>query len=196
METNELLRLVEALGRPAGTTSANSFLAGPTSPVGVGLLGQLASISGQVNSGGSAATGTAPNLAGTLAAAGGGLTLLPIIGGLLKLFGGEGKKTLPELEPFRLPSAVRAEAALQSDGSTHLVDRGIGGRIRPVSNVQGAPVASPSAGPVGSTNAMQIHVQIQAMDSQSFLDRKEDIARAVREAMLHSHSLNDVVNEV
>ena len=36
-------------------------------------------------------------------------------------------------------------------------------------------------------------MNIQAMDSQSFLDRQDDIARAVREAMLHSNSLNDVV---
>jgi hypothetical protein len=34
------------------------------------------------------------------------------------------------------------------------------------------------------------------MDSQSFLDRQDDIARAVREAMLHSNSLNDVVLEL
>lgn len=43
---------------------------------------------------------------------------------------------------------------------------------------------------------VQVTVQVQAMDSRSFLDRSEDIARAVREAMLHSHALNDVINEL
>jgi hypothetical protein len=41
-----------------------------------------------------------------------------------------------------------------------------------------------------------IQITVQAMDSRSFLDHSDDIARAVREAMLHSHSLNDVVGEL
>jgi hypothetical protein len=31
------------------------------------------------------------------------------------------------------------------------------------------------------------------MDSQSFLDRSDDIANAVRAAMLNSHPINDVI---
>jgi hypothetical protein len=34
------------------------------------------------------------------------------------------------------------------------------------------------------------------MDSQSFLDRSQDIAQAVRQAMLNLSSINDVVNEL
>ncbi len=34
------------------------------------------------------------------------------------------------------------------------------------------------------------------MDSQSFLDHSEDIANAVRQAMLNSNSLNNVVNDL
>lgn len=49
--------------------------------------------------------------------------------------------------------------------------------------------ARPSSGP-------QITVQVQALDSRSFLDHSEEIARAVREAMLNSHGLNDVVSEL
>ena len=45
----------------------------------------------------------------------------------------------------------------------------------------------------GST---QITVQVQAMDSQSFLDHSDDIAQAVRQAMLQSSVLNDVIREV
>jgi hypothetical protein len=41
-----------------------------------------------------------------------------------------------------------------------------------------------------------ITVQVQALDSQSFMDHSDDIARAVREAILNSHSLNDAVSEL
>jgi hypothetical protein len=34
------------------------------------------------------------------------------------------------------------------------------------------------------------------MDSQSFLDRSNDIAAAVRKAMLETSTLNDVIREV
>jgi hypothetical protein len=46
----------------------------------------------------------------------------------------------------------------------------------------------------GSSSA--VHVHVQAMDSQSFMNRSNDIARAVKTAMLNSHSLNDVVAEL
>jgi len=42
----------------------------------------------------------------------------------------------------------------------------------------------------------QVMVQVQAMDSQSFLDHSEEIARAVRQAMLNSHGINDVITEL
>jgi len=41
--------------------------------------------------------------------------------------------------------------------------------------------------------APQITVHVNAMDSQSFMDRSTDIANAVREAMLNLHPINDVV---
>ena len=41
-----------------------------------------------------------------------------------------------------------------------------------------------------------VHVHVQAMDTQSFVNRSNDIARAVKTAMLNSHSLNDVVSEL
>jgi hypothetical protein len=42
----------------------------------------------------------------------------------------------------------------------------------------------------------QITVHVQAMDSKSFLDHSNDIAMAVRQAMLESTALNDVIREV
>ncbi len=44
--------------------------------------------------------------------------------------------------------------------------------------------------------AAQITVNVQAMDSQSFLDHSNEIAQAVRAAMLNSNSINDVVNNL
>jgi hypothetical protein len=38
-----------------------------------------------------------------------------------------------------------------------------------------------------------ILVQVQAMDSQSFMDHSQDIAQAVRQAMLNMNTLNDVI---
>jgi hypothetical protein len=37
---------------------------------------------------------------------------------------------------------------------------------------------------------------VQAMDARSFMDHSAEIARAVREAMLHSHPINDVMSEL
>ncbi len=42
----------------------------------------------------------------------------------------------------------------------------------------------------------QVLVNVSAMDSQSFLDRSQDIASALRDAMLHMHPVNDVIGEV
>jgi hypothetical protein len=50
-----------------------------------------------------------------------------------------------------------------------------------------------------TTSAQQGHsilVQVQAMDSQSFMDHSQDIAQAVRQAMLNLNSLNDVVQDL
>ena len=56
--------------------------------------------------------------------------------------------------------------------------------------------AAAAAADIGSGAATQITVQVQAMDSQSFLDHSNDIAQAVRQAMLESTTLNDVIREV
>jgi hypothetical protein len=176
--------------------------AGPFGALNSGLLAQLpalkeasAAATGKEASGGKAAAKVAGSALGVL---GGGLTLLPVVGSLLRLFGAGKKEEPAPLERFALPAPIRAEAGLSPSGQTYLIDRGAGDRIRPAA-VPGperegwarTPARQPQAG--GGT---AITVNVQAMDSQSFLDRREDIARAVREAMLQSHSLNDVVSEL
>jgi hypothetical protein len=55
---------------------------------------------------------------------------------------------------------------------------------------------SNSASGGSSFASPQINVNIQAMDTQSFLDHSDEIAQAVRQAMLSLNSINDVMNDV
>ncbi len=127
-----------------------------------------------------------------------GLTLGPLIGGMAKLLGGGGgKATEPALERFSLPEPIRAEAGLSSSGQMYSITRGSGDQPRVVSPISSTAEPQTQAAVNGGSGAVQnITVNISAMDSKSFMDRSDDIARAVREAMLHSHSLNDVVNDL
>lgn len=177
---------------------------GAISALNPGILAQLPALlegTTGTNAGATAAGGksTASSVASTaLQTLGGGMTLLPIVSGLLHLFGvGDKKEDAPPLEKFALPPAIQAEAGLSASGETFLIDRGVGDRIRqqPVPARSTESTGGATAKATGGTGA-SVTVNVQAMDSQSFLDRREDIARAVREAMLQSHSLNDVVSEL
>jgi hypothetical protein len=109
----------------------------------------------------------------------------PIVAGLMKLFGSSDSEPLPPLEKFQAPTAISVEAGLSASREFGAVRYAQGG------------IADMGSGNKPSAPQTQtIQVNIQAMDSQSFLDRQDDIARAVREAMLHSNSLNDVVLEL
>ena len=127
-----------------------------------------------------------------------GLTLGPLIGGIAKLFdGGNNKSTEPGLESFALPEPIRAEAGLSSSGALYSIARGSGDQPRVIAPMLTAEEPRGQAMANGGSGAIQnITVNISAMDSKSFMDRSDDIARAVREAMLNSHSLNDVVNDL
>lgn len=170
--------------------------------LGPGLLAQLPSLAdaGTVSNAKTTASSSpgASIAKAALGTVGGGLTLLPIVSGLLKLFGVGGKKEEPPpLEKFTLPPSIQAEAGLSASGETFLIDRGVGDQIRQLpATVRSSQAGGGSAAAVAGGTGASITVNVQAMDSQSFLDRREDIARAVREAMLQSHSLNDVVSEL
>jgi hypothetical protein len=116
---------------------------------------------------------------------GAGLGLSPLISGITSLFGGGGDKTTPvPLTRFALPPSIQANGGVNENG----------GRAFAADNPQGGLPRGAPAGGQGSAPA-QITVQVQAMDSQSFLDHSGDIAMAVRQAMLQSSVLNDVVRE-
>jgi hypothetical protein len=116
----------------------------------------------------------------------------PIVAGLMSLFGSKDAEPLPALEKFSAPAPVSVEAGLSSTRELGSIRYAQGGRPE----MEAPPSAAGSNGAPLQGSTPTINVNIQAMDSRSFLDRQDDIARAVREAMLHSNSLNDVVMEL
>lgn len=110
---------------------------------------------------------------------GGGLSLMPLVSLFSSLFGGGQSQQPAPLVPFSLPPSMNLESTTNNQD----VVWGENGLPR-------------SAGSSGSNPTQQITVQVQAMDSQSFLDHSDDIAQAVRQAMLNMNSINDVVTNL
>lgn len=136
------------------------------------------STSSQSSSGGSSALDAIGSAAASVFE--NGLGLAPLIGGLVSLFGGSGGATTPPaLSTYTAPESVQFEGDV--DRSANVTEWGGSGGAQ-----SGAPLP---------TNT-QITVQVNAIDSQSFLDHSQDIANAVRQAMLNSNSLNDVVGDL
>jgi hypothetical protein len=102
----------------------------------------------------------------------------PLVRGLIGLFSSDSNdESAATIFPtYSAPPSVAVEAGL--DGSRQFTGISYSG--------SGLPRA---AAPV-------VQVNVQAMDSRSFLDHSNEIARAVKEAMLNSHGLNDVVMEL
>jgi hypothetical protein len=132
-------------------------------------LGQNSTTKGS----GSSTAGTVGGIASSVLGSG----LSPIISGLLSLFGGGSTQNLSAPTPFSLPPSVNYQAGLTGAGQVAPVDSGQSGQPR----IQSA------------NSAPQVTVQVTAMDSQSFLDHSDDIANAVKTALLNSHSLSDVI---
>lgn len=114
-----------------------------------------------------------------------GLGLVPLVGGLLGLFGGGDDPSPAPLVKYAMPSRISFDAAESAAGIQN-VDYDQAGRPRAYTNSLSG----------DSRTAPQITVSVQAMDARSFLDRSGDIAAAVREAMLNLNPINDVVNEL
>lgn len=128
---------------------------------------------------------TAGNIAKTAAKTlGGALSVVPLVSALVGLF--KKDKSEPEaLQTYALPASIEFQGAALAGGSQGIVavDYGQDGLPRAVTS--------------GTQNTAQsVTVQVQAMDSRSFMDHSDEIARAVREALLNANSLGDVVNEL
>jgi hypothetical protein len=115
-----------------------------------------------------------------------GSALSPLISGIVSLFGGGSSSQPAALTQYIPPNKVNVSAGISGSdpGQAFGVDSAQGGQPRPVSSS------------VAQSNSAQITVQVQALDSQSFLDHSNDIALAVRQAMLESSVLNDVIREI
>lgn len=130
----------------------------------------------------------AGTLSGVIGSGSGWFNLIGGIGtaisGISRLFGGGRNDAQPELPLYYRPPSIAAEAGLPISNASGLVEISYGqdGQARTAPR-------QPAAVP-------QVTVQVQAMDSRSFLDHSDEIARAVREAVLNMHSLNDVMSEL
>jgi hypothetical protein len=172
--------LESAAGRPQAVVSSPAT--GGGSSVAGDIGGALLDVFGPglgLSSGSSGSGGIGGTL---LDAFGSGLSLGPLISGIASLFGGGDSSAPAPLVKFAMPPSLSANAGVNESDPTGAfgVDQSQGGTPRAVAT------AAPT----------QITVQVQAMDSQSFLDHSSDIALAVRQAMLQSSVLNDVIREV
>lgn len=196
-----IMRLVEG----AGSQSGAGVFAGASESVGQlgGQLEQLRGLfqaqsastrentealvrntAGQSNLASSIASGALSTVTRSAGSALGGLAspLAPVVGGLLRLFG-RGKQEEPApLPSFQLPRSVAIDGSIQDGGAS---------AVSPTLYAQdGLPRVTPAAA------SPRVTVQVNAMDARSFLDRSDDIARAVKEALLNSHSVGDVIGEM
>lgn len=170
---------------------------------GGGALAAAASGGGAAGSSGAAAGIVAAAASGAAVAAsgdGGGSTvasialtvlksafgLVPLVSGLLGLLGGGGSPAPPApLVKYALPPPISFQAAETESGVSN-ADYDQAGRPRAYSGGASS----------GNAGAPQITVNVQAMDARSFLDHSNEIALAVRDAMLNLNAINDVVNDL
>jgi len=121
----------------------------------------------------SAAGGVASSLFG-----GGALGLLsPLISGIASLFGGS---SAPKPLPLYIPPP---RVAISGDLNSATPNSAVPNAASPVPPAAGSSQTAPN----------QVTVNVNAMDSRSFMDHSDDIANAVREAMLNMHPINGVV---
>lgn len=170
--SDHITQLTQSVGYlvPASQQQAEALLANTQA---------LAQNTSSHGSGGIAST--LGNIASTLT--GGALSLSPILSGILSLFGGKASSAPAPLVPFYLPPSVSFRAADTAAPAGPQIS-GLDFSQTGTPRAMNTPAASP-----------QITVQVQAMDSRSFLDHSHDIAQAVRDAMLNMHSINDVIRD-
>ena len=132
-----------------------------------------------------------------------GMGVVPLIVGLLGLFEGGGTPAPPPLVKYAMPDPIYFEGAdigsdaMGADYDQMGMPRAYSAAPNRASAQAGAiTVPGGAASPAAGAPAPQITVNVQAMDSRSFLDHSSEIAQAVRDAMLNLNSINDVVNDL
>ena len=145
-------------------------------------LQHSASTQGQVP--GNTALDTAKSIGSFLL---GGLGIGSLISGISGLIGGGSQDTPAPLVKYSPPAALQYQGAIMSTGVINNYDYNDRGGLRPIES------SNASQSPPTTT---QIVVNVNAMDSKSFMDHSDEIAQAVRAAMLNSSSINDVIAEM
>jgi hypothetical protein len=140
------------------------------------LVNNTASKSGS----GSSALSTVGSFASGIV--GGGSILTPIISGLFSLFGGHSSSQQPTFTAFTMPAPIHLDTTLSG-----------GSQQQPAASAQGV---QSNSGESTQVAAPPIQIQVNAIDSRSFLDHSDQIAQAVRLALLNSHPLADVIAEI
>jgi hypothetical protein len=144
----------------------------------------------------SSSGGSAASTVGSIASAvlGGGLGLVPLISSIAGLFGG-GSSAPPTLTKYAAPAAVDATLA-----DTPGANNGLSSFPGVIYGQNGLPQAAPTnqtqTPAATASSASQITIQVNAIDSQSFMDHSYEIAQAVRSAMLNMSPINDVVSSL
>lgn len=170
-------KIAEALRAAAGRHATAEAAAGAgqegerASEIAAGVIDSLASrLEGLIR------PAAAPSSSWREAAA----SLNPLIGGLLRLFGGGGAEEAPRLPLAVRPEPARYEAAFERGSQgLFLADYDLYGRVRPAGGLAAAPIV----------------VQVEAMDSRSFAERAPEIAEALRKVLLESDGIRTVLDE-
>jgi hypothetical protein len=195
-------------GTPAAGTTGGSGISTAGTSGGASASTAGTSSDGNTSPAGTSSGGgiTAESIATTVLES--GMGMVPLIVGLLGLFGGGGTPAPPALVKYAMPDPIYFEGAdtgsdaIGADydqmGMPRAYTAAPGGASAPASGMAAPGGSGASAVPSGPSGAPapQITVNVQAMDSRSFLDHSSEIAQAVRDAMLNLNSINDVVNDL
>ena len=129
-----------------------------------------------------ASGGIASALSGGLGSIGG---VASLISGIVHLFGGGNKKRTPApLVEFHLPTSQEQTLSVSSKGSS----------LHQGSVAEATGLRAPGAGVYG--NASQLHTSGLSPSTQWIQEQSGQIAEAVKNALLNSSSLNDVIGEL
>jgi hypothetical protein len=121
----------------------------------------------------------------------GGLGLSSLISGIGGLLGGSSSDAPAAPIPYVQPLPIQLDAGFSAagGGAPFATDSAEGNLPRAMTSTAAGTTSS-------SSGNSQVTIQVQALDSQSILDRSQDIALAIRQAMLETTVLNDVIRQV
>ena len=209
--TPDASQLAESGGGPLADATSSVAL-GPASDVAGGQIYAATPVGTSTEGGAESAAQSTGGTGSTIESAlttflEGGLGIVPLVSGLMGLFGG-GNSAAPQLEKYQQPSSIDFVSAdtpnglVAADydqlGMPRLADTALPTSTAASSSGANGPSAAAYGSDAGQSVSAtpQVTVNIQAMDAQSILDRSGDIAQAVRSAMLNMSTINDVISDL